>query len=174
MEALRESGYRKGVMLDETDIEFIRLDPFYPTDIVRNLLGLQGWIPDGHGIRARVRDDSEYSASRGSDGRPYDYIYAPPPGQEDKHFKRGQPRDGSRVLVYRDSYGNAMLPFLVHSFDELIYARPPKNMSFDPADIERYQPDLVIYEFVERALYYTPDNSLLIAALPVETTNTEK
>jgi hypothetical protein len=174
METLRDSGYRKGVLLEETDVEFIRLDPFYPTDIVRNLLGLQGWIPDDHGIRARVRDDSTYMAFRVSDGQPYEYLYAPPPGQEQKHFKREQPRDGSRVLVYRDSYGNAMLPFLVHSFDELVYVRPPKNMSFDPADIERHQPDLVIYEFVERALYYSPDNSLLNAAAPLELTTSEK
>ena len=165
MESLRTAGYEGGRTLAETDVEFIRLDPYHPSDIVKNLLGLSGWIREDHGIRARVNDTAKIRAYRASDGQEYDYLYGPPPGQEQKHFIRSEKRDGSRVLIYRDSYGNAMLPFLVHSFDELIYARAPKNMSFDPADIERYQPDLVIYEFVERALFYTPDDQLLKQAM---------
>ncbi len=161
MDTLRQSGYAGGVTLDEDDVEFIRLDEYHPTDIVRNLLGLAGWIRERHGIRARVLDDGEITAVRGSDGAPYDYVYSPPPGQEQKHFRRTPPRDGSRVLVYRDSYGNAMIPFLAHTFDEVVYMRPPQTMGFDPGDIERWQPDVVIYEFVERALYYTPDDTLL-------------
>lgn len=164
MKALRDSGYPGGALIDESDVEFIRLDPYHPTDIVKNLLGLSGWVREAHGIRARVSDSGEIRAFRGSDGREYDYIYSPPPGQEKKHFIRTEPRDGSRVLIYRDSYANAMLPFLVHSFDEVVYARAPKSMSFDPADIDRYEPDLVIYEFVERALFYKPDDRLLLAA----------
>jgi hypothetical protein len=38
-------------------------------------------------------------------------------------------------------------------------------MSFDPADVKQYDPDLVIYEFVERVLHYRPDNSLLESEL---------
>lgn len=165
MNGLRELGYPGGTVLAESDVEFIRLDPYQPTDIVKNLLGLSGWVREDHGIRARVHEPGEIRAFRASDGKEYDYLYGPPPGQEQKHFKRSTPRDGSRVLIYRDSYANAMLPFLVHSFDELIYARAPKNMSFDPADIERHQPDLVIYQFVERALFYAPDDHLLKAAM---------
>lgn len=161
MDALHELGYPGGTVLRETDVEFIRMDPLFPTDIVKNLLGLAGWIRENHGIRARVTDPGEVKAFRGSDGTPYKYIYPAPPGQEHKHYKRTTPRDGSRVLIYRDSYGNAMIPFLIHSFDEVIYLRPPKTMGFDPADIERYQPDLVIYEFVERGLLYRPDDLLL-------------
>jgi hypothetical protein len=168
MQRLHEAGYRGGTLIDESDVEFIRLDTYHPTDIVKNLLGLSGWIPEAHGIRARVTDSGEVRAFRGSDGEEYDYLYSPPPGQEHKHFVRTEPRDGSRVLIYRDSYANAMLPFLVHSFDEVIYARAPKSMSFDPADIDRYDPDLVLYEFVERALFYEPDDSLLLAARKVQ------
>ncbi len=168
MDGLREAGYAGGTVLAESDVEFIRLDPYQPTDIVKNLLGLSGWVREDHGIRARVHESGEIRAFRAADGKEYDYLYGPPPGQEQKHFKRSTPRDGSRVLIYRDSYANAMLPFLVHSFDELIYARAPKNMSFDPADIERHQPDLVIYEFVERALFYAPDDHLLKAAIENE------
>jgi hypothetical protein len=165
MDTLRETGYGGGVVLDASDVEFIRLGDYHATDIVRNLLGLDGWIRERHGIRARVLDDAEISAVRGSDGQPYDYPYSPPPGLEQKVIRRAPPRDGSRVLVYRDSYGNAMIPFLAHTFDEVVYTRPPKTMGFDPADIERYRPDVVIYEFVERALFYPPDDSLLAAAL---------
>jgi hypothetical protein len=44
-------------------------------------------------------------------------------------------------------------------------AAPPVQMGFDPADVKQYDPDLVIYEFVERTLHYRPDNSLLESEL---------
>ena len=37
-------------------------------------------------------------------------------------------------------------------------------MGFDPADVEKYDPDLVIYQFVERGLFYPPDDTLFPAS----------
>ena len=33
-------------------------------------------------------------------------------------------------------------------------------MGFDPVDVERYDPDLVIYEIVERGRFNPPDDTL--------------
>jgi hypothetical protein len=71
------------------------------------------------------------------------------------------------VLIYRDSYANALVPFLIHSFGEVIYAATETKMGFDPADVDRYNPDLVIYEFVERGLFYPPDDTLLQADIGI-------
>jgi len=35
-------------------------------------------------------------------------------------------------------------------------------MGFDTADIDRYDPDLVIYEFVERFLVTPPDDTSIL------------
>ncbi len=156
MQELRRAGYERGKLLDEGEVEFIRPENPRATDIVRNLLNLEGLIQEPYAYRCRVRESAEISATRPTDGRSFDYVYAAPPGKEHRRYRRTAPRDGSRVLVYRDSYANAMLPFLIHSFDEVIFAAPTRPMGFDPADIDRYQPDLVIYEFVERSLYYSP------------------
>jgi len=163
MRTLRENGYAGGTVLQESDMEFISPSPGYRTDIVNNLLNLYGLVEEPFSYLCRVRDAPEITAMNPADGTPLDYAYWPPPGREHRVYRRTQPRDHSRVLVYRDSYANAMLRFLVHSFDEVIYAAPAAHLGFDPEDVKKYDPDLVIYEFVERALFYPADNRLLMA-----------
>ena len=59
--------------------------------------------------------------------------------------------------------GTAGAIALINGDDHQLQIRGLRGYSnrFDPADIERYQPDLVIYEFVERGLLYRPDDLLL-------------
>jgi hypothetical protein len=162
MKRIRDAGYQGGRMLAESEVEFIRPAKPHNTDIVRNLLNLEGRITEPYSYVCRIRHPDKIRATRPSDGQSFDYIYAAPPGTEHRRYQHTEPRDHSRVLVYRDSYANAMVPFLIHSFDEVIYAAPSVTMGFDPTDIERYDPDLVIYEFVERSLFYPPDDTLLL------------
>ena len=163
MSALREAGYTGGTILQESDFEFISPSPGYRTDIVNNLLNLDGLIEEPFSFLCRARNEPEIIAMNPADGSLFDYVYAAPPGQEQRVYRHTQARDHSRVLVYGDSYANALLRFLVHSFDEVIYAAPPSQMGFDPEDVKKYDPDLVIYQFVERALIYPADNRLLMA-----------
>ena len=161
MQALRDDGYAGGRILQEPDFKFDQAATTQSGDLVKNLLSLGGLIPELHAYTCRPETASEIVASRPSDGTAFDYVYAAPPGKEHRRYSHREARDGSRVLVYRDSYANALLPFLSETFDEVIYAAPPVQMGFDPADVKQYDPDLVIYEFVERALHYRPDNSTL-------------
>jgi len=161
MDTIRAAGYQGGRVLDESEVEFLKPDKFPGGDITRNLLNLGGQIPEPFAYTCRIRKPSKFKVIRPSDGTSFTYPYAAPPGQEHRLYRHRQATDGSRVLIYRDSYANAMVPFLIESFDVVIYASPGVKMGFDPADIDRYNPDLLIYEFVERTLFYPPNDKLL-------------
>ncbi|ACN16070.1 AlgJ [Desulforapulum autotrophicum HRM2] len=64
------------------------------------------------------------------------------------------------ALVFRDSYTDAMEPFLNETFGTVIYAEY-QWMVFDKRLIEAYKPDVVIHIMVERMLRYKPDNASL-------------
>ncbi len=52
-----------------------------------------------------------------------------------------------RLLMYRDSFGSAMLPYLASSFRE---SKLLRGTPYDISEIERYSPDYVIIEIAER------------------------
>lgn len=166
MQEIRRAGYQGGTTLDESEVDFIRPEDPPATDLVRNLLNLDGYIDEPYSYICRIKSPADIEATRPSDGKEFDYVYAAPPGKEHRRYRRTEARDHSRVLVYRDSYGNALVPFLIHTFDEVVYAAPSEMMGFNPQDVEKYDPDLVIYQFVERGLFYPPDDTLLPAENP--------
>lgn len=64
-----------------------------------------------------------------------------------------------KAVLYHDSFGTALNPFLCEHFRRVVTVRQD---SFDPVLIEREHPDVVLYEFVERKLSIgPPDNHLL-------------
>ena len=124
-------------------------------DLARNILHLEDVFREHRDARCRYRTRRDLVAVRVDDGfeakNPYRTF------RQHQHWRyslRGaEPR--TRLLLYRDSYGNALIPFLLHSFDEVIVV-PRPNMQFDMSLIDRYRPDIVVYEFVERSLYWAP------------------
>jgi hypothetical protein len=60
------------------------------------------------------------------------------------------PHDGPRALVFRDSFGSAMIPFLSEHFSRAVYVW---QNNFDPRIVEVEQPAVVIQEWVSRHLY---------------------
>lgn len=56
--------------------------------------------------------------------------------------------DGTgKALIYRDSFGNTLIPFFAENFEECYFSKiTPYNMS----DIETYHPDVTVIELVER------------------------
>lgn len=56
--------------------------------------------------------------------------------------------DERRVLVIRDSYGEALMNYLPKDFQNVIFVH---RNGFDSGFIDVYQPDIVIYQIVERA-----------------------
>jgi hypothetical protein len=54
-----------------------------------------------------------------------------------------------RALMFRDSFANALVPYLSESFDRILYVWE-RNM--DPRIVEKDQPDVVIHQIAERFL----------------------
>jgi hypothetical protein len=65
----------------------------------------------------------------------------------------GRDRGLPRLVMFRDSFANYLIPFLNHHFSRAVYIW---NTGFDPRLIEREHPDFVIQEMVERALLVEP------------------
>ncbi|WP_452224845.1 alginate O-acetyltransferase AlgX-related protein [Lacinutrix chionoecetis] len=61
------------------------------------------------------------------------------------HFKNGT--QNVKAIMYRDSYSNAWIPFFNESFAEIIYH---KKYIVDKNEIDTFNPDLVIFEVIER------------------------
>jgi len=55
----------------------------------------------------------------------------------------------SRAIVFQDSFGEALRPFLSERFQRVVYSW---QVVFDPGMIERERPAVVIHEMVERTL----------------------
>lgn len=58
--------------------------------------------------------------------------------------------DLPRLLMFRDSFTNAMAPFISENFSRSVFIR---NYPIDQTIVEIEQPDVVVLEFVERQLY---------------------
>ena len=58
-----------------------------------------------------------------------------------------------RCVMFGDSFGGNLLPFLKESFSTLVYVY---GKSFDRELVEAYQPDVVLSQFVERFLIEPP------------------
>lgn len=69
---------------------------------------------------------------------------------EDDWIVTGNPDQTGRLLMYRDSFGNTLLPLFSNEFEQGFYSKlyPYPVM----ANVEQYQPHLVLVERVERHL----------------------
>ena len=65
------------------------------------------------------------------------------------HFKN-ESKD-YKLILYRDSFSNALIPFFNETFENAIYIR---NFKINKRDIENNNPDIVILELVERNINY--------------------
>lgn len=69
------------------------------------------------------------------------------------HYNNNRTVDSSnlKLLMFRDSYANYLIPFLNLHFKETTYIW---NYEFMPDMIEKYKPDVVIFESLERFMSY--------------------
>jgi alginate O-acetyltransferase complex protein AlgJ len=63
-----------------------------------------------------------------------------------------------RVVMFRDSFSNYLVPFLNQHFSRAVYVW---NNGFDPRLVETERPDFVVQEIVERALLVEPQQDPL-------------
>lgn len=64
-------------------------------------------------------------------------------------FERSD-NDLPRAVMFRDSFANALIPYLSENFSRILYVW---NMNLLPRIIERERPDYVIQQFTERMLW---------------------
>lgn len=61
------------------------------------------------------------------------------------HYKNSS--KSLKLMLYRDSFTNALIPFFNEGFAEVIYL---KKYTIDKKEIEAFKPDIVIFEIIER------------------------
>lgn len=111
--------------------------------------------------RLVFQDSLSFSAERLKDGAIHRNFIARPKN-EVWRYRQDVPVVESKVLLFRDSFAHLLLPYLVKSFDELVVA-PHGELEFDEQLVLEHQPDLVIYQFVERDLIVRPERDQLAA-----------
>lgn len=70
---------------------------------------------------------------------------------------------GPRALVYRDSFGSGLIPFLAESFSRAVFLW---EYDVDPATVEAERPDVVIHEWTSRRLHTRPPYDAFAAIAP--------
>ncbi|MFH1999726.1 MAG: hypothetical protein ABIK28_08600 [Planctomycetota bacterium] len=63
--------------------------------------------------------------------------------------------ESPKVMIFRDSFTNALTPFLAESFRETLIRHHQNNRIF-PDLFQWMKPDLILYIISERALYFAP------------------
>lgn len=91
-------------------------------------------------------DDVKYTVSGYKDDIRVNLIESTPDGV--LHVFNSTAADDRRVMIIRDSYGEALMPYVCKDFKDVIYVH---RNGFDQGFIDVYQPDIVIYQVVERA-----------------------
>lgn len=66
---------------------------------------------------------------------------------EDIEIRTRNKSQSGRLLMYRDSFANALIPLISSSTEEAVYLRRSEN---DLREVEKFSPDLVLFQIVER------------------------
>lgn len=141
--------------LAESDIRFTPLEPTPGGDMARNLLLLDDILREGLNVECEIKNLPELTATRVSDGFVAKNPLLQRQQQQRWQYRKGDGEVRTSVLLFRDSYSHVLIPYLAVTFDELVVVPRPR-IEFDRAEIKRFKPDLVIYQFVERALFWVP------------------
>ncbi|MBO6658797.1 MAG: hypothetical protein JJ934_18030 [Pseudomonadales bacterium] len=141
--------------LTEDDIEFTNLPEKNGGDMARNVLLLDDILLEPFEVKCEVKNPEPVKGIRIKDGYVAKLPLVPKGQGERWRYIKQSHAPKTRVLMYRDSYSYAMLQYLILSFDELIVVSRP-DLKFDNSAVREFKPDLVIYQFVERSLYWRP------------------
>lgn len=70
----------------------------------------------------------------------------------------GCSRAGLRAVIFKDSFFNALVPFVSEHFSQVVYLSRPYRQEDMEQIIEQARPDLVIEERAERRIHDLPDD----------------
>lgn len=137
-------------VLSDVDVKFRPREDPMGGDLVRNSLGTPYLFPESKAMSCRIARPANATYTALEDGKKLrlseTYVAARPSRTVNHEFP-----DGPRALVFRDSYTNAMIPFLNRSFGEVVYVAH-RAQALDESLIDELEPDVVIVENIERTL----------------------
>lgn len=84
---------------------------------------------------------------------------------EDSWIHTTDPSEEEVLLMYRDSFGNALIPFLADEFGSAYFS---KLVPYNLGNLDEYDPDYVIVERAERHLPYLGENPPIMEGPPRE------
>lgn len=119
------------------DIEDVTIE--YNTSIPKDLANMVN-MPD------EFTDDKNYFLTDYNNGVQEQLIESTEDGTYSAYTSNA--KDSRRIMLIRDSYGEAMMGYLARDFKDTIFVH---RGVFDQGYIDIFQPDIVIYEVVERA-----------------------
>lgn len=80
---------------------------------------------------------------------PDTWYYAEGEKPEDQFIRTMNEEGEGNLLLYRDSFGNSLLPYLAQAFSQAVFSR---QVPYPMSDLVTCEPDIVIVEKVERHL----------------------
>ena len=99
----------------------------------------------------------------GFSGPDWDYVQGETVEDDTIETRPSTKVDGAegRLLMYRDSFGNALIPYLSTAFADSLFT---KLVPYDAGQIAAFDADCVIVERAERHLYYLAEHAPIIPA----------
>lgn len=170
-----EAQYRASgqILYHAADSHWTRRGAALAHDTLISSLGLEGrtaWFTQpGRVERTRRGDLYEMLYPTGSAleeetefQRPFSFTYVRPiRGPEDMRIQTETPHQTGSLLMFRDSFGNTLYPFLADSFGQALFSR---SMPWQMSLLEETGADTVVVELVERNLDYLVDNPPIFPA----------
>lgn len=77
------------------------------------------------------------------------WCYAEGENVEDQFIRTGNEEGEGNLLMYRDSFGNSLIPYMAQTFSQAVFS---KRVPYAMSDLVTCEPDVVIVEKVERHL----------------------
>ena len=136
------TGGRLPALAPPSASAFDRRDARAPGKDLARMLGLERWLSEDD-PRLRARD----AHARVVDA-PTQHPDGDDPGYDRGRFATAVARpDLPRAVVYRDSFGSALVPFLSEHFSRALYLW---EYDVDPRTVEQERPQVVIHEWASR------------------------
>ncbi len=115
-----------------------------PLAVLSRFLGMERVLPDEY----------EYATLHVS--KPAATLTTVDPGQREILVSNNPQAPRIRLLAYRDSFFDSLVPWLGEHFSFAAFIRSAKERPLSEADLLRYRPNVVIEEIVERKLRILP------------------
>lgn len=152
MDALEQQIGKPFKRVSGSELQFFRVD--HPGDIAKNIFGLGESVRELRGVSCRYPARQARAWNHDS-GELLEVATVPTTklGQlQSTRFHTANALNQQRVVVVRDSYVWPLQPLLNLTFSDVLYVyhwhlRPLETY------LESFQPDIVIYEYTDRALY---------------------